>query len=177
MRRRACRSVRKARSRMLITQGDIFMKRTMLAIAAMTFAVAFLAGCETPSSPQTSAVDCVLAGGKSVMKSGRHVACVADDSKESMCRAKGGRPFTQPRWRVCGVPRVRGESEIRKNYRGFHRGWDRDDTRSHRVDPPVALHRTATCIRRASRVMGSCCEYGVLLAVRNNEKGVCLARA
>ena len=45
------------------------------------------------------------------------------------------------------------------------------------VYPPVALHRAATCIRRASRVIGSCCEYGVLLGVRNDAKGVCPACA
>lgn len=46
-----------------------------------------------------------------------------------------------------------------------------------REDPPVALHRAATCIYRASRVIGSCYEYGVLLGVRNDAKGVCPACA
>ena len=46
-----------------------------------------------------------------------------------------------------------------------------------RIDPPVALHCAATCVRYASRVVGLCCEYGVLLGVRNDAKGVCPACA
>ena len=43
------------------------------------------------------------------------------------------------------------------------------------IDPPVALHRAATCIHRASRVIGSCCEYRVLPGVRNDAKGALAA--
>ena len=44
-----------------------------------------------------------------------------------------------------------------------------------RLNPPVALHRAATCIHRASRVIGSCCEYRVLPGVRNDAKGALAA--
>ena len=43
------------------------------------------------------------------------------------------------------------------------------------VYPPVALHRAATCIHRASRVIGRCCEYRVLPGVRNDAKGALAA--
>ena len=55
--------------------------------------------------------------------------------------------------------------------------WPRSAPAAARIYPPVALHRAATCIRRASRVIGSCCEHGVLLGVRNDAKGVCPACA
>ena len=43
--------------------------------------------------------------------------------------------------------------------------------------PPVALPRAAACMRRASRVIGSCRAYGVLLGVRDGAKRLCPACA
>ena len=40
------------------------------------------------------------------------------------------------------------------------------------VHSPVALHHTATCIRRASRVIGSWRAYRVFLGVRDNANGI-----
>ena len=50
-----------------------------------------------------------------------------------------------------------------------------DEPSGSKVDPPVALHRAATCIHRASRVIGRCCEYRVLPGVRNDAKGALAA--
>ena len=68
-----------------------------LHVAILVSAIGPLSGCATPSSPQTSAIDCVLAGGKSITRNGRHVACVADDSEGGKCRAKGGNPMYDER--------------------------------------------------------------------------------
>ena len=38
-----------------------------------------------------------------------------------------------------------------------------------------ALHRAASCIRRASRVIASCCEFRILLGMCIDAKGVCPA--
>ena len=40
-----------------------------------------------------------------------------------------------------------------------------------RVNPSVALHRAVISMRRASHVIGSCCECRVLLGVCNDAKG------
>ena len=75
---------------------------------------------------------------------------------------------------------LRNPSHLRtsaQSTRGHRMPSARQNPNVGRIDPLVALHRAATCIRRASRVIGSCCEYGVLLGVRNDANGVCPACA
>ena len=48
--------------------------------------------------------------------------------------------------------------------------------KSRRPNPKVALPRATTCIRRASRVISSCCVHRVLPGVRNDAERVCPAR-
>ncbi len=88
--------------------------RNKFGVAALFFGMLALVGCAAPSNPQTSAIDCVLAGGKSIQREGRHVACVADDSEGGKCRAKGGTPIYDARGELeeCQVSTYDAGKEI-----------------------------------------------------------------
>ena len=87
----------------------------------------------------------------------------ADDAIAEQERQQG-RTFTEAQKAIF---RKRGEHRY-----AIPDGSRWGDVKAVSVNSPVALHHTATCICRASRVIGSCCACRVFLGVRDNANGI-----